>query len=308
MNTIIQAVELSRWYGIVMGLNNVSFQIAPGLTGLVGPNGAGKSTLIQIITGQLQPSSGVLTVFGERPWNNPGLLARVGYCPEGEAVPKDLRPLDWLTGLAAISGLARQEAKERCQAVLDKVGLAREHWSKYMVQFSKGMKQRVKLAQGMLHGPELLVLDEPMNGLDPIGRQEMATILQQLAADGVSILVSSHILSELESLCKNILILNWGRILASGSQKEIRGDLKDWSEELSIHCDTPEKLARHLFDAGVLLGFDLDPPQSMLHIRVKNAPSFYAQWTTLLLESGVTVFSIRSRSRSLKSIFQKVTS
>jgi ABC-2 type transport system ATP-binding protein len=307
MNAIIQARGVSRWYGIVMGLNNVSFEIEPGLTGLVGPNGAGKSTLIEIITGQLQPSSGELTVFGEEPWNNPRLIRRIGYCPEGEAVHGELRPLEWLRGLALLSGIPDAVAATRCEAILDKVRLAREHWSKRMAQYSKGMKQRVKLAQGLLHEPELLVLDEPMNGLDPMGRQEIARILKDLVAGGVSILVSSHILAELESLCQNILILNWGRVLASGSQKEIRGDLKNWSEELTIQCETPEKLARHLFDAGVLLGFDLDPAESLLHIRVKDASQFYQRWTGLLLESGVMVYGIRSRSRSLKNIFDKVT-
>ena len=304
---IIQALELSRWYGLVMGLNNVSFEIESGLTGLVGPNGAGKSTLIEIITGQLQPSSGHLTVFGEAPWNNPRLLRRLGYCPEGEAVPKELRPMDWLLGLAALSGLQGGTVAGRCEAILDKVALPREHWGKRMGQFSKGMKQRVKLAQGLLHEPDLLVLDEPMNGLDPMGRLEVANILKELTASGVSILISSHILAELESLCKNILILNWGRVLASGSQKEIRSDLKNWSEELSNQCDAPEKLARHLFEAGVLLGFDLDTTDGLLHIRVKDAPAFYARWTGLLLESEVTVQSIRSQSRSLKNIFEKVT-
>ena len=304
---IIQARELSRWYGLVMGLNNVSFEIEAGLTGLVGPNGAGKSTLIEIITGQLQPSSGSLTVFEQEPWNNPSLIQRLGYCPEGEAVPKDLRPLDWLTGLAWLSGWHGEEAAGRCEAILDKVGLPREHWGKRMAQFSKGMKQRVKLAQGLLHKPDLLVLDEPMNGLDPMGRQETANLLKELVAGGVSILISSHILAELESLCKNILILNWGRVLASGNQKDIRGDLKNWSEELSIQCDAPEKLARKLFDAGVLLGFDLDDRDGVLHIRVKDAPSFYARFTGLLLDSQVTVHAIRSQSRSLKNIFEKVT-
>ncbi|HXP62659.1 MAG TPA: ABC transporter ATP-binding protein [Dongiaceae bacterium] len=307
MSAIIQARELSRWYGIVMGLNNVSFEIEPGLTGLVGPNGAGKSTLIQIITGQLKPSSGQLTVFGQTPWNNPPLLQRLGLCPEGEAVPKDLRPLDWLRGLAALAGLERKTAAARCEAILNRVGLAREHWSKRMGHFSKGMKQRVKLAQGLLHEPDLLVLDEPMNGLDPMGRQEMARLLKDLVAGGVSILISSHILAELESLSKNILILNWGRILASGSQREIRTDLKNWSEELSIQCDSPEKLARHLFDAGVLLGFDLEAADGLLHFRVKDTAAFYARWTGLLLDSGVTVYALRSRSHSLKDIFDKVT-
>ena len=307
MSAIIQAHELSRWYGIVMGLNNVSFEIEPGLTGLVGPNGAGKSTLIQIITGQLQPSSGRLTVFGQRPWNNPNLLKRIGYCPEGEAVPADLRPRDWLRALALLSGVSPNEADARSEAILDRVKLPRAAWSKRMGQYSKGMKQRVKLGQGLLHGPELLVLDEPMNGLDPMGRQEMANTLKDLAAHGVSILISSHILAELEALCQSILILNWGRVLASGSQKEIRGDIRNWSEQLSIQCDAPDKLARHLFDAGMLAGFDLDPVTGMLHVRVREMSAFYARWTSLLLESGVTVQAIRSESRSLKSIFAKVT-
>jgi ABC-2 type transport system ATP-binding protein len=306
MNAIVQAHEVSRWYGIVMGLNNVTFEIEPGLTGLVGPNGAGKSTLIEIITGQLQPSSGLLTVFGEAPWNNPSLIARIGYCPEGEAIPKELRPQDWLMGLALLAGMEPREAARRCEAILDKVGLRREHWIKRMGQYSKGMKQRVKLAQGLMHNPQLLVLDEPMNGLDPMGRAEVAGILKELAGDGVNILISSHILAELESLCKNVLILNWGRVLASGSQREIRSDLKNWSEELSIQCDAPEKLARHLFDAGVLSGFQLEP-DGTLHIRVKDAPVFYERWTGLLLESQVTVQAIRSQSLSLKNIFERVT-
>src|SRR5262245_12771602 len=307
MNVVIEATELSRWYGIVMGLNNISFQIAPGLTGRVGPNGAGKSTLIQIITGQLQPSSGRLMVLGQVPWNNPALLARIGYCPEGEAVPKDLRPLEWLRGLALLAGVPSRTAAARSEEILDRVRLPREHWSKRMGQYSKGMKQRVKLAQGLLHEPELLVLDEPMNGLDPMGRQEMINLLKGLAAAGTSILISSHILAELEPLCKNILILNWGRILASGSQTEIRADIKNWSEELAVHCDNPEKLARHLFEAGVLLGFDLYPETGQVHLRVKDAAKFYEQWTRLLLASGVTVFALRSQSRSLKDIFERVT-
>ncbi|HUD47265.1 MAG TPA: ABC transporter ATP-binding protein [Candidatus Baltobacteraceae bacterium] len=304
---MIRAEELSRWYGIVMGLNNVSFEIEPGLTGVVGPNGAGKSTLLQIITGQLQPSSGELTVFGLRPWNNPALLRRLGYCPEGEAMPKELRPLDWLRSLALLSGIPDGDAAARGEAVLDRVKLPREHWDKRMGQYSKGMKQRVKLAQGLLHEPELLVLDEPMNGLDPMGRQEIAQTLKELASRGVSILISSHILAELEALCKNILVLNWGRILASGSQKEIRADIKDWSEELEIECDSPERLARRLFDADVLLGFDLEPAAGLLRIRVKDAAVFYEQWTSLLLQSGTTIHGIRSRSRSLQNIYEKVT-
>jgi ABC-2 type transport system ATP-binding protein len=308
MKPIIQARELSRWYGIVMGLNHVSFEVPPGLTGLVGPNGAGKSTLIQLITGQLRPSSGDLRVLDAKPWNNPSFLSRIGYCPEGEAVPRDLRAIDWLISLGRLSGLDPATARRRADETLDRVKLVRSHWNRPLGQFSKGMRQRVKLAQALLHDPELLVLDEPMNGLDPMGRQEVAQILRSLAQSGRSILISSHILSELEALCRNFLILNWGRVLASGSRKEIRRDLSQWSEQVSIRCDDPEKLARHLFDAGLLRGFDIHTESGQLQIRVREPQSFYAAWPGELLRSGVAVHEIRSESRSLRQIFEHMTS
>ncbi|MBM3881712.1 MAG: ABC transporter ATP-binding protein [Verrucomicrobia bacterium] len=307
MNAVVHAEELSRWYGIVMGLNHVSFDVGPGLVGLVGPNGAGKSTLIQIVTGQLRPSSGTLTVLGEVPFNNPRLLRRIGYCPEREALPRDLRPVEWLYGLGLISGLAPSEARGRAEPLLEQVRLPREHWGKRLSQYSKGMRQRVKLAQALLHQPELLVLDEPMNGLDPLGRQEMAQVLKALAAAGTSILISSHILAELEALCRDFVFLNWGRVLAAGSRQEIRTDLSHWAERLQVRCDEPERLARHLFEAGVLLGFELDPACQTLHVQVKDPEQFYARWLELLLASGVTVYEIRSESRSLHQIFEKVT-
>lgn len=307
MTPIVHAERLSRWYGIVMGLNHVSFEIPTGLTGLVGPNGAGKTTLIQIMTGQLKPSSGKLTVFGENPWNHPRLLRRIGFCPESESVHSDLRPLEWLTSMGLLSGLPADEVTDRARAMLRRVRLGEEHWKKRLGQYSKGMRQRVKLAQGLMHEPELLILDEPMNGLDPMGRQEMAQILRNLAAAGTSIVISSHILAELETLCQNILILNWGRVIASGNQREIRSELRGWAEQLSIRCDRPERLAKHLFEQHALLGFDLEPDNGVLHIRISDPPTFYEHWTQWLTESGVTVMEIRSRTRSLRQIFERVT-
>jgi ABC-2 type transport system ATP-binding protein len=308
MKSIIEAREVSRWYGIVMGLNHVTFNVPPGLTGLVGPNGAGKSTLIQLITGQLRHSSGQLSVFGVAPWNNPALISRIGYCPEGESVPGGLTAVEWLTALARLSGMPTTQASARVPQVLERVRLVQSHWRRPLSQFSKGMRQRVKLAQALLHDPDLLVLDEPMNGLDPMGRQEIAQILRGLAQAGKSILISSHILAELEALCRNFLILNWGRVLASGSRQEIREELSGWSEQLVIRCDAPERLARYLFDAGLLLGFDLQTEHRQLQIRVRDPKSFYAGWADHLLRSGVAVYAIRSESRSLRQIFERMTS
>jgi ABC-2 type transport system ATP-binding protein len=165
----------------------------------------------------------------------------------------------------------------------------------------------VKLAQALLHDPEFLVLDEPMNGLDPLGRQEMAHVLKELAAGGTHILISSHILAELEALCREFVILNWGRVLASGNRDTLRTDVQGWAEQLQVRCDQPEKLARVLFDAGVLRGFQLAPEGDWLHLGVRDPEVFYQRWLELLLASGVVVEEIRSESRSLRQIFDKFT-
>tara|TARA_A100001037_G_C15062407_1_gene595421 strand:- start:299 stop:1225 length:927 start_codon:yes stop_codon:yes gene_type:complete len=305
---VVQATELSRWYGIVMGLNNISFIIPNGLTGLVGPNGAGKSTLIKIITGQIQPSSGVLEVFGERPWNNPVLLRQIGYCPEDDAMPDDLSPLPWLESLGLISGLPRDEVSDRCVSLLRRVKLGEAHWSKRIGEYSKGMRQRVKLAQALLHDPRLLVLDEPMNGLDPMGRQDMQEILKELARDGASILISSHILPELEALCPNILILNWGRVLASGSQAELRSQLQGGQERYYLRCGDPARMARVLFADGLLNGFQLDEEQpGGLSLRLREPEAFHDRLPSLLEEHQLTLHELRSQDRSLQNIFDRIT-
>lgn len=307
MKPIIEAKELSRWYGIVMGLNHVDFTVPPGITGFVGPNGAGKSTLIQVITGQLKPSSGTLTVFGEEPFNNPSILGRIGYCPERESVHAELRPLDWLGGLARLSGLSSDQIPERCETLLDLVKLPRVHWTKRLGQYSKGMRQRVKLAQALINTPDLLVLDEPMNGLDPMGRQEISNILKELATQGVNIIISSHILAELEALCKNLIIVSWGRVLASGEQKSIRTEMRDWSEQLTVRCDAPLKLVRLLFDRELILGFDWAEEENTLKLRIRTPETFYRTFPKLVTESDIKLHEMRSQSRSLRNLFDQIT-
>jgi ABC-2 type transport system ATP-binding protein len=307
MISVIQARGLSRFYGIVMGLNNVSFEIGAGLTGLVGPNGAGKTTLIRLITGQLRPSAGDLLVFGQQPWNRPDLLRRIGYCPEGDAIHKELNPLDWLVSLGCLSGLNKATALERSTQMLDRVGLEAAHRHKPIGRFSKGMKQRVKLAQALLHQPDLLVLDEPMNGLDPMGRREISDLLIELAEGGTHILISSHILPELESLCGRLIMMNWGRVLAAGSQQQIRNDLHTWSERVTIRCDRPNVLVRYLLDGDLIRGFEVEPDSDTVVLTLLDPPDFYGRWTQVVLESQVEVFEIRSETRSLNQIFERMT-
>lgn len=305
MSALVEAKELSCFYGNVLGLNNVTFEIQPGITGLVGPNGAGKSTLIKLITGQLSPSSGTLTVFDDVPLNNPVLLSRIGYCPEREQVSRELKPTDWLRGLASISGVPWKNTKRVAEEALRRVQLDPSHWGKRLGTFSKGMKQRVKLAQAIMHDPELIVLDEPMNGLDPNGRSEFCDILKDLHGQGKSILVSSHILHELEFLCSRFLILNWGRALASGSQSEIRNTVTEWSDELTIRCSDPRTLAVHLEEQGLLRGYLVE--DGTLKLWVLNPETFFENWPSLVSSSNVEIYELRNRNQALISLFEKMT-
>ena len=303
----IQATELSRWYGIVMGLNNISFDIGPGLTGLVGPNGAGKSTLIKIITGQMQPSDGVLTVFGEQPWNNPGVIRQIGFCPEDDALPEQLTARTWLRGLAMMAGIVPTTVVDHVEAILDCVKLAPEHRDKSLREFSKGMRQRAKLAQALLHRPRLLILDEPMNGLDPMGRMDIQRILKQLAAEGTAVVISSHILHELEALCREILILNWGRVIASGSQLALQRRLQGTEANLRVRVSDPARFTRALFEADLLLGFDDLGEEGGLDLRIKDPDRFSENLVDLLNEHQLALHELRSRDRSLQDIFEKMT-
>ena len=298
--------NLSRFYGMILGLNNVSFAIRPGITGIVGPNGAGKTTLFRLLLGQIQASSGELRVFGENPWNNPSVQARIAYCPEVETVPSTIGAFDWLVALGMISGLSAAEAKSRARSNLDRVKLASPHWKKRLTALSKGMRQRVKLAQCLLHEPELVILDEPMNGLDPMGREDMGNVLRELAHEGRSVLISSHILHDLEVLCAEFILLRWGRIPRSLNETTSAEARRRWPEATSFRCESPEQLARFLFARDLLRGCDIAHDAGMLHVRWKDPDRFYANgnFHALLLESGVRIFEVQNTASLLEKAIE----
>jgi ABC-2 type transport system ATP-binding protein len=283
MNAIVQADNVSRFYGIILGLNNVSFTIGPGITGVVGPNGAGKTTLFRLLTGQIKPSAGTLRVLGESPWNNPAVQARLAYCPESEAVPPGLRPLDWLVGLGMISGFSATVAEQRARAALDRVTLAPEHWKKSVTAF-----------------PRLVILDEPMNGLDPMGREEFADVLRQLAKDGTSIIISSHLLHDLEALCGAFLLLRWGRIPRSGQDAASPDARRRWPDSTTFRCEAPDQLARYFFDQHLLQGCDIVAESGLLHVRWSDPGLFYGNFHQHLLDSKVRIFEVRSTTSLLE--------
>ncbi len=231
----IVLTNVSKWYGEVMGLNDVSVEFGPGVSGLLGPNGAGKSTMLKVITGMLRPNLGEALVCGRRPFNNPGVMRRVGLIPEQDAFYPHAAILDVITYLTRLQGFHKKEARRRAMNGLERVGLGHVV-DRSAGGFSKGMRQRAKLAQALAHDPDVLVLDEPLNGLDPTGRREYASLIHALGDEGRCVLVSSHILHEVALVARRLVVLHNGRVLAEGTAREIREDLSEYP--LTVHVQT----------------------------------------------------------------------
>ena len=298
---VIAADRLSKWYGQVIGLNDVTVAIPPGISGLLGPNGAGKSTLLKLVTGQLKPSQGGVQVLGERIWGNPGAYRRIGYCPDHDAFYERMTGRDWLTALLGLSGFEGDRAAGAAARALDTVGLAPAADRK-IGGYSKGMRQRIKLAQAIAHDPELLVLDEPLAGLDPIGRRRVIDVIKAWGRDGRSVVVSSHVLHEIELMTSNILLLHNGRILAEGNVHQIRDLIDEHPHTVRITADDPRRLARHLLGYSHVIAMQL---QDGAVVAQTNRPdAFYTQLTALAAgdEAGA-VGEVTSPDDNLQAVF-----
>jgi ABC-2 type transport system ATP-binding protein len=255
---VITAEHLSKWYGQVSGLNDVSVRVPPGITGLLGPNGAGKSTFMKLVTGQLKPSKGAITVLGEPIWGNPALFHRIGFCPEQDAFYERMTGLGWVTALVALNGLEPAEADAAARRALEAVDLL-DAADKKIGAYSKGMRQRVKMAQALAHDPEVLILDEPLSGMDPLMRRRTIRLIREWGRSGKSVLVSSHILHEIESMTSNILLINNGRILAEGNVHQIRELIDTHPHSVFIRAEDPKALARALLVEDGVISLRFEP-------------------------------------------------
>jgi ABC-2 type transport system ATP-binding protein len=298
---IVAAEHLSKWYGQVSGLNDVTVTVPSGITGLLGPNGAGKSTFMKLITGQLKPSKGSVRVLGEPIWGNPALYRRIGFCPEQDAFYDRMTGLDWVTALVRLNGLSPVDARAAASRALEAVDLMDAAGQK-IGAYSKGMRQRVKLAQALVHDPELLILDEPLSGMDPIMRRRTIRQIKEWGRAGKSILVSSHILHEVESMTSNILLVNNGRIVAEGNVHQIRDLIDTHPHTVFIRSQDPKMLARTLLDEGVI-SMRFEP--GALVIETARPDAFYARLTDLAAsgDSGA-IEEVTSPDDNLQAVFR----
>jgi ABC-2 type transport system ATP-binding protein len=302
MTPLVRAEHLSKWYGQVSGLNDISVTIPHGITGLLGPNGAGKSTFMKLITGQLRPSQGQLEVMGEPAWANPDLYRRMGFCPEQDAFYERMTGLEWVTALVRLNGMREDDARRAAREALDVVDLLPVADRK-IGAYSKGMRQRVKLAQALAHQPELVVLDEPLTGMDPLMRRSTIRAIRQWARQGRHVIVSSHILHEVEAMTSNILLINNGRIVADGEVHQIRALLDMHPHTVSLRADQPRLLAQHLLREDGVLSLRLSG--DYLVVETQQPDAFYSRVTALAAsgEAGA-IAAIESTDDNLQAVFR----
>jgi len=302
MPPIVAADHVSKWYGQVIGLNDVSVEVPPGITGLLGPNGAGKSTFMKLITGQLKPSKGVVKVLGEPIWGNPHLYFAIGFCPEQDAFYERMTGLEWVSALVRLNGLTDKESDDAARRALTAVDLM-DAADKKIGAYSKGMRQRVKLAQAIVHDPQLLILDEPLAGMDPLARRRTIRMIRDWARAGRSVIVSSHILHEIESMTGNILLINNGRILAEGDVHQIRDLIDEHPHSVYVRAENPRALAREFVQREDVRSMKFEA--NAVVVETGKPDAFYARLTELAASGEFgTIDEVTSPDDNLQAVFQ----
>jgi ABC-2 type transport system ATP-binding protein len=300
--TLVVSDRLSKWYGQVIGLNDVSVSVPAGITGLLGPNGAGKSTFMKLVTGQLRPSKGTISVLGEPIWGNPRLYARIGFCPEQDAFYDRMTGLEWVTALVRLNGHDDKQADAAAMHALEVVDLT-DAAHKKIGAYSKGMRQRVKLAQAIVHDPELLILDEPLAGMDPIARRKTIRLIRDWARGGKSVLVSSHILHEIEAMTSNILLINNGRILAEGDVHSIRDLIDEHPHTVYVRGENPRGLAREFLTRDDVLSMRFE--EGAVVIETARPDAFYARLTDMAASGEFgAIEEVTSPDDNLQAVFK----
>lgn len=302
MSAPIQAKMVGRWYGQVVGLNELTVDIEAGITGLLGPNGAGKTTFLRLVAGELKPSRGTLSVLGQNPFANRELFRRIGFCPQQDALYEDLSALEFVTFLTKLRGLGAREARERAKRALDRVGLA-DAMTRRLHGFSKGMRQRTRIAQSFAHEPELLILDEPLTGLDPLVRIKMLELFRELSEDGCHVVLSSHVLHEVSALTESVVLVHRGRLLARGAVPEIRKLLDKHPRRVEIHAREARRLAAELVRLEVVTSVKVSDEKQHVVVETNNVERFFQDLTPLAAQIQAGITELESADAGLEAVF-----
>ncbi len=294
----VEVANVSRWYGNVVAVNEISFRLNAGITGLLGPNGAGKSTMLHMLAGFLQPSAGTVKIMGETTWRNPDIYSRIGLVPEREAVYGFMPGREFVKQSALLHKLPNPDAAAAAAIRRVEMEFAQD---RAMGGYSKGMKQRIKVAAAIVHEPEVLLLDEPFNGADPRQRLQMMDMFREMARGGCTIVFSSHILEEVERLAEEVLVIVAGRLAASGDFREIRRLMIDRPHTFTIRSSDDRRFASALLADPVVFGVELSG--GMITVRTEDFARLTYVAPRIAREHEVTIFEFRPTDESLESVF-----
>ena len=302
--TRIRVESVSKWYGQVLGVSDITLSVAPGIVGLLGPNGAGKSTLMKLLAGLLRPSRGSVQVFGLPVATAAAARQRIGYCPEHEGVYEELTAREFVTVMAELSGLARGDARRRAEEALVSLGLA-DALDRRLAGFSKGMRQRAKLAQALVHDPDVLLLDEPLTGCDPLARTAIVARIAALGTAGKTVVVSSHVLYEIEALTREIVLIHRGRVLAEGNVYRLRELIDAHPHRVRVECDQPRELARRLIGEEHVTRVELEGHATVFETRAPDR--LYDAIPLAAFAAGVKIRALTSPDNNLSAVFEYLT-
>jgi ABC-2 type transport system ATP-binding protein len=296
--------NVSKFYGEVLGVNRVDLAIGPGITSLVGPNGSGKTTLMNLATGLLLPTEGAVSVLGIEPSDPERLFARVGYCTQFDTYPRGITGWDFVHLYLELHGLGRGRAAELARRAIERVGMSAAA-SRRIAGYSKGMKQRIKLAQAIAHDPQVLLLDEPLNGLDPLARSEVIELLRSFAAEGRTVVVSSHILHEVDELSDRVVLVHGGYIVAEGAIAGVRDEMAaERPLAVLVRCDRPGALAARVFAEDHVVEARIDPDGRGLLVRTRSSEQFYVLLNRLAGEGLVDVEAVVPADEDVQAVYQ----
>ncbi len=295
--------NVSKFYGDVLGVNRVSLTIPPGITSLVGPNGSGKTTLMNLMTGLLLPTRGKISVLGISPQHPEQLFRQLGYCTQFDSFPRGFTGYQFVYSFLRLYGCTHIEAEQFTWRAIERVNMVDAAHRK-IAGYSKGMRQRIKLAQSTCHGPSILVLDEPLNGLDPLVRAEVIALLRSLAEEGMHIVISSHVLHEVDMISDQVVLLSNGYVIAEGKIRGVRGELDDEQPmQVIVRCSAPSSLAAKVFAEDSVVEARMHKDGKGLLIKTRDPDKFYLLMNRLAL-NGIGVESVMPADDDVNSLYE----
>ena len=299
--------DVSKFYGEILGVNRVNLSIAPGITSLVGPNGSGKTTLMNLMTGLLKPTRGHISVLGTSPHNPQELFRKVGYCAQFDSFPRGATGREFIEFYLRTHGGTRRAVENLTYQALERVSML-EAADRKVGGYSKGMRQRIRLAQAIAHNPAVLILDEPLNGLDPMARAEIIRLFRQLAAEGLYLIISSHILHEVDMMSDSVVLLNNGYVVAEGNVHGVRDEIEEHPMQILIRCDRPQALAARVFEQDGVVEARLHDDRQGLFVKTRRPDEFYLLLNRVVLDGDLKIESVAPADDDLNAVYQYLIS